>query len=222
MNSKSHILSAFDKDLNTLRDKLIQMVTTVDNSLNASITGLLDSDASRCNKVIADDDVIDDLEAVIDSLAMDILLRYNPVASDLRFVVSSMSIAKNLERIGDHAAQIAKQAKKLEGEDIMAPDLEYIKDLFVVAIGLFGHAKQAILDNSTASAEDCIKGEENMRFLNKKISKIFVKIMSSEASNVSSYLSLVMVARSIERFARLSCNISEDIIYIATAENVRR
>jgi len=164
--------------------------------------------------------LIEMVEMVEDS-AMDVLLRYNPMASDLRFVVSSISIAKNLERVGDHASQIAKNTRKIYKKGVMETDLNYIKDLFQLTNKQFEFAKAAILKNDPENAQKCLDGEEHMRNITKKVSKIFVKMMGEGAENASNYMSLVMIARSIERISKISCNIAEDIIYIETAENVR-
>lgn len=221
MDIKSHILSSFNEDLATIRNHLIEMVELVESSLNRAEEGLAEGNTTLCANVVADDDAIDGTERVIDRIAMDVLLRYNPVASDLRFVVSSISIAKNLERIGDHASQIAKNTRKIYKKEIMGSDLAHIKDLFSLTTQQFQHAKHAIIKTDPKSAEKCLDGEEHMRKITKKVSKIFVQMMGEGAENASTYMSLVMVARSIERISKISCNIAEDIIYIETAENVR-
>lgn len=221
MDINSHILSSFNDNLESIRKRLIEMVNVVEGSIISSKDALIDGDLDLSNRVIADDDYIDNEERVIDDLAINTLLRYNPVASDLRFVVSSLSIAKNLERIGDHASQIAKNTRKIYKKSVMKPDLDYINDLFTLALEQFQHAKHAIINTNTKSAEKCLEGEENMRKITKKISKIFVRIMGNDSDEVTTYLSLVMIARSVERISKLSCNIAEDIIYIETAENLR-
>lgn len=221
MDTQSHILSSFNEDLAKLKDYLVEMVSKVESSFEGSMQGLQERDLPLCGNVIADDETIDTAERIIDNLAMNVLLRYNPVASDLRFVVSSISIAKDLERIGDQASQIAKQSRKLIKKDLMSPDVKYIEDLYALALTQFQFAKQAILTTDKTAAEECLAGEDNVRAITKKVSKIFIKMMSNEGDAVPTYLSLVMIARSIERVSKLSCNISENIIFIETAEDVR-
>lgn len=221
MEINSHILSSFNDDLELIKKRLIEMAEVVETSLNSSRDALVKGDLDLSNTVIADDDLIDDTERIIDNLAMNTLLKYNPVASDLRFVVSAISIAKNLERIGDHASQIAKNTRKIYKKGDAGLDLEYIRDLFTLSLEQFEHAKKAIVYTDTSHAEKCLEGEEYMRKAAKKISKIFVKMMADEEAEVSAYVSLVLIARSVERVAKLSCNISEDIIFIETAENAR-
>ena len=100
-------------------------------------------------------------------------------------------------------------------------DLEYIAALYTMAMEQFECVKKAIITNDIKYAEKCLEEEESMRKSAKKISKIFEKMMNDEATEVSSYLNLVLIARSVERISKLSCNVSEDIIYIETAQNIR-
>jgi len=163
MEINSHILSSFNEDLELIKKRLVEMVQVVEDSLNSSQQALIKGDISACKEIIADDDIIDDTERLIDNLAMNTLLRYNPVASDLRFVVSSISIAKTLERIGDHASHIAKSTRKIYKSEVMNLDLEYITALFTMAMEQFDYAKKAIATNDIQYAEKCLEGEESMR-----------------------------------------------------------
>ena len=149
MEINTHILSTFNKDLATLKEHLAQLVETVDKSLENALVALKTGDTNLCKQIIAEDDLIDTQHRLIDALAMNTLVRYNPMASDLRFIVSSISIAKNLERIGDHTVEIAGNAKKIyrkkSAEDSNL-DVEYVTDLYEMAISQFKLAKEAILN----------------------------------------------------------------------------
>ena len=131
----SHILSSFDGELEQLRIDVIQMGNLVLRAFETSVKGLLEQDTGLCNDVIADDDIIDQKEKTIDGNGMSILLRYSPVASDFRSAVSSLSISRSLERIGDHAVNISKSGRKIlkHGEfpeaRLVAPLFEATRDL---------------------------------------------------------------------------------------------
>lgn len=221
MEINTHILTNFNDDLSALKARLDLMVKTVETSLDQCMEALLKEQRELCNTIIAEDDEIDEMHHVIDSHAASILMRFNPVASDLRFVICSISIAKNLERIADHISQIAKNSRKVLKKEVMSTDVNYVNDLFTIARQQFENAKMAIIKADPEIAEKCLLEDDKMRKLNKKISKIYVGMMNEPSNDISAYLALVMIARSFERISKLSCNIAEEIIYIETAEGVR-
>ncbi len=194
------------------------MLTLIETSFNRAEEAFVNNDQALCDSIIVSDEAINNKEVVIDNLAMDILLKYKPVASDLRFVVSSISIAKSIERLGDHLCRIAKQIKKLDKSVLMAPDVEYIKDLFSLAKEQLAHTKEAILTHDASEAGECLDGEERAKETSKQISAIFVNLMSQDNEGIPNYLSLIFIARSIQRFSKLCTNIAEDIIYIETSK----
>src|SRR5947207_12214575 len=109
-----HILGTFDDALTSLRKDLLMMAGLAERSLDRAIKGLLQRDDDLCTHAIADDEEIDQLEKQIDKDGFEILLRYQPVASDLRRVISAIKLSPNIERVGDQATNIAKRARKLK------------------------------------------------------------------------------------------------------------
>ena len=105
--SNAHIFRDFDVAISALRTEVLSMAAQARHNLERAITALLERNIELANAVIADDDEVDELERKIDRLGVDILVRFHPVATDLRLVVSSMKISMNLERISDHATNIA-------------------------------------------------------------------------------------------------------------------
>src|SRR5213083_2400441 len=108
-----HILGTFDEALASLRNNVLMMSGLTERSLERAMKGLINRDDNICANAIADDEEIDQLEKQIDKDGVDILLRFQPVASDLRRVVSAMKLSSNLERIADQATNIARRARKL-------------------------------------------------------------------------------------------------------------
>jgi phosphate transport system protein len=125
MPQSPHILRDFDQAIATLRGEVLDMAAKARHNLERAIRALLERNPELANAVIADDDEVDEHERHIDHLGMDILVRFRPVATDLRLVVSSMKISMNLERISDHATNIAKRAKKISAAQAL-PDVTLI------------------------------------------------------------------------------------------------
>jgi phosphate transport system protein len=110
-----HILGTFDEALRGLRNDLLTMAGLTERSLYHAINGLLQRDDDLCTKAIADDEEVDQFEKQIDKAGLEILLRYQPVASDLRQVISAMKLSPNIERVADEATNMAECARKLNG-----------------------------------------------------------------------------------------------------------
>src|SRR5260370_38229608 len=123
MVANRHILGTFDESLSALRNNVLMMAGLTERSLERSIKGLFERDDDLCATTIADDEEIDQLEMQIDKDGVDILLRFQPVASDLRRVVAAMKLSTNLERMADQATTIARRARKLNRH----PPLEAIE-----------------------------------------------------------------------------------------------
>src|SRR5881296_1532524 len=113
MTPPKHILGTFDEALSSLRNNLLMMAGLAERTLDRAVKGLLQRDDNLCTTAIADDEEIDQLEKQIDKDGIDVLLRFQPVASDLRRVVAAMKLSPNVERIADQATTIARRARKL-------------------------------------------------------------------------------------------------------------
>src|SRR5205814_4751816 len=113
MTPSKHILGTFDEALAALRNNMLMMAGLAERSLDRAIKGLLERDDNLCANAIADDEEIDQLEKQIDKDGIEVLLRFQPVASDLRRVVSAMKLSPNIERVADQATNIARRARKL-------------------------------------------------------------------------------------------------------------
>src|SRR4029450_13099528 len=113
MIAAKHILGTFDESLAALRNHVLMMASLTQRSLERAMKGLVDRDDYLCANTIADDEAIDQPEKQVDKDRSDILLRFQPVASVLRRVVSEMKLSTNLERMGDQATTIARRARKL-------------------------------------------------------------------------------------------------------------
>src|SRR5581483_4830577 len=113
MTSHPHILGTFEEALVGLRNNVLMMAGLTERSLERAMKGLFNRDDNLCANAIADDEEIDQLEQQIDKEGVDILLRFQPVASDLRRVVAAMKLSSTPERMADQATTIARRAGKL-------------------------------------------------------------------------------------------------------------
>src|SRR5260370_25857194 len=133
-----HILGTFDEVLASLRNNVLMMAGLAERSLDRAIKGLFDRDNDLCANAIADDEEIDQLEKQIDKDGVDILLRFQPVASDLRRVGAAMKLSSNLERMADQATTIARRARKLSRHPPL-PEVELIRPMYEHPMSMFRH-----------------------------------------------------------------------------------
>src|SRR6266480_914997 len=136
MTPPKHILGTFDEALSSLRNNVLMMAGLAERTLDRATRGLLQRDDNLCVTAIADDEEIDQLEKQIDKDGVDILLRYQPVASDLRRVISAMKLSPNIERVGDPATSIARRARKLNRHPPLT-EVQIIVPLHAHAMAMF-------------------------------------------------------------------------------------
>ena len=110
-NSTLHILGSFNEALSALRENVLMMASLTERNLERALRGFFERDSELCNLVIADDEEIDQLEKQVDKDGIDLLLRFQPVAIDLRSIIAAMKLSANLERVADQATGIARRAR---------------------------------------------------------------------------------------------------------------
>lgn len=217
---QQHILRDFDLAISALRNEVLTMAAKARHNLERAIRALLERNVELANAVIADDDEVDDCERKIDQLGMDIMVRYHPVASDLRLVVSSMKISMNLERISDHATNIAKRAKKLSaGNDL--PDATLIEPLYTLADHLLRDAISAYSDRNAALGASLHARDKELDRMHNAANATFGSRIEQSTGRSQDYLHLILVTRSLERVGDLATNIGEDAVFLDVAKDLR-
>ena len=215
-----HILGNFDEALASLRSNVLMMAGLTERAFDRAIRGLIDRDDDLCVHAIADDEEIDQLEKQIDKDGIDLLLRYQPVASDLRRVVSAMKLSPNIERVGDQATTVARRARKLNQQPALA-EVEWIEPLYALAMSMFKDAIDAYTREDVEQAMSIIPRDEELDEMNATLQKQLIERMEQNADQLRGYLNLVFIARCLERVGDHASNIAEDAVYAAAAEDIR-
>ena len=220
MDTQGHILTEFDDSLQQLKQNTIEIGALSRKNIENAFTGLTDRDLSLCNQVIADDEEVDQLEMQIDNDSLNVMSKFRPFASDLRMVIASMKITHNLERISDHAVNIAKRARKiLKGPEI--EEIAFIEPSYKQAHLMLETAIGSYTDSCTKQAKQVIGMNEKLTELHKVATKTFTKRLEEPCDNHKTYLNLVFIIRWIERVGDLSTNIAEDVIFMESAQDIR-
>ena len=219
MNSP-HILRDFDQAITSLRAEVLAMAASARHNLERAIQALLERNAELANAVIADDDQVDDHERNIDRLGMEILTRFHPVATDLRLVVSSMKISMNLERISDHATNIAKRARKFSVSREL-PDVNLIEPIYTLADQLLRDAIAAYSDHNAELGASLHIRDKELDRMHKEANLTFGRNIETSPGRSEDYLHLILIVRSLERVGDLAANIGEDSVFMEVAKDIR-
>jgi phosphate transport system protein len=215
-----HILTTFDEALSDLRNDLLTMVGLTERSLCRAINGLLQRDDTLCTEAIADDEEVDRLEKQIDKAGLEILLRYQPVASDLRQVISAMKLSPNIERVADEATNIAEWANKLNQRPALA-EVNLIVPIQGHAISMFKDSIDAFVREDVALARAVVSRDKQLDDMNASANRQLTDRMMQDREQLRGYLNLILISRCLERVGDHATNIAEDAVYAAAVEDIR-
>lgn len=217
---QSHTLHSFDQALTNLRNTVLMMASLTERSLDNAMTGLFERDSDRCNVVIADDEEIDTLEKTVDKDGYDVLIRFQPVASDFRQVIATMKLSNNLERVGDAAVNIARRVKKLNAHPAL-PEAKSLEPMYAEAKAMLKDSLRAFTDGDMEIAGALKPRDKQLDRMNKDIANQLTEAMPKQTEQLRGYLNLILIARSLERVGDHATNIAEDAIFAKSAEDTR-
>lgn len=217
-----HILRDFDLALRNLRGDVLTMASLTRQNLQRAVQGLLQRDIELCRRVIADDTEIDEYESGMDRIGMELMLRFHPVAADLRMVIASMKIATNLERISDHAVNIAKRAKKMLKRSELE-EAKWIEPLYLLADHELLDATTSYADGDAELGAGLHKRDKELDRMHKKMTAALSQRLDGAVAGGRSedFLHLIFMVRSLERVGDLSVNIGEDAVFMKSAKDIR-
>jgi len=210
----------FQKELESLKTSLIKMGSVVEENIALSIRSVTEKNRELAQKVIESDVRIDALEIEIDNAIVDLLALQQPVASDLRFILAALKINNDLERIGDHAVNIAQAAQVL----CSIPDVELLNEIPKMAEITRTMLKEAIdsfilLDPVKARA--VLKTDDQIDNLNRTVIRTVIELLKSNTQTAECGLELSLISRNMERVADLATNIAEEVIFHTQARVVK-
>lgn len=215
-----HILTRFDDSLKSLRDEVLMMASLAERGLMRAGEGLFSRSADACNSVIADDAEIDLLEKSIDDSGVEIMVRFHPMAKDLREVVSAMKVGSNLERVADQSVSIARRARRLNRHPVL-PETATLEPMFRTALDIFRSSVRSFADRDEVMARGLKPRDRELDAMHHEVIDRLTLRMADDSSRVECYLDLIFIARFIERVGDHATNIAEDAVFIASAQDIR-
>jgi phosphate transport system protein len=210
----------FSEQLEDLRRNLILMGGEVERQIQRAIEALTEVDEKKAADVIAADAEIDRMEMVVEEQAVHLLALQQPVAVDLRFLVAALKINNDLERIGDHAVNIAEGAERLAGQKPFKPfiDINYMAE---VAMSMLKQSLDAFVNRDASLARQVIKKDDILDDKNVSIIRELLTYMAEYPNLITYCIELISISKNLERVGDLASNICEDTIYMAEARWVK-
>ena len=215
-----HLLTDFDTALKRLHDDLFLMASLARRALVQARQGLGGCDEALCASIAADDDAVDQLEKQVDEGGFSVISRFQPVAGDLRQVLSAMKAGTDLERIADEAVNISRKACKLK-RATRPSEAELLAPLFAQATELFSDAVRAYVERNVAAAYALIPRDKQLDAAQAEVIAKLTARLQQDPTNAPDYLNLIYIARHLERVGDHAANIAEEAVYAVAARDVR-
>lgn len=205
---------AFHEDLDKISDQLVDMTKLVGTALERATAALLEGDRTIAESVIAADDDIDALRREVDDLAVDLLARQQPVATDLRMVVTAMHMSSDIERMGDLARHIAKVAR-MSAPNVAVPEnlRPIIADMARVGEKLVQATGDAIGSKDVYAAVEIGRIDDEMDELHKKV---FTTLLSDWEHGMEAGVNATLLSRYYERYGDHAVAVADRIVYLVT------
>ena len=211
----------FHDQLATLKQRLLDMSARAEELVDLAVDALLTRDKEKADAVIQGDREIDVLEIEVESLAVELLATQQPMARDLRFIISAIKVSSDLERVGDHAVNIAQSALRLIAlRSTIAPDPE-IEDMARRARRMLSDALDAFIRADGVLGREVCKADDAVDALHNSLFRILLTHMMADARTINPSLELLLVSRNLERVADLATNIGEDAVYLAEGKQIK-
>ncbi|WP_416827235.1 phosphate signaling complex protein PhoU [Ectobacillus polymachus] len=208
----------FDYDLQSLQDKIIELGKLADVALKTSMEGLRSKDVDCALQVIDNDYKSDNLEEEINDLAIMLITKQQPVATDLRRIFSSVKIASDLERIADHAVNIAKATIRLGAKELSV-SLDTIEEMYKIAQKMLTMSMDAFKDENLVFAKQVAEMDDEVDELYGKAVRELMVSIPEQPKDINQITQLSFVARYIERVADHITNVAENIFYLVKGKH---
>ncbi|MGE5860693.1 MAG: phosphate signaling complex protein PhoU [Ignavibacteria bacterium] len=213
------MLKHFNEEVDALKNNLLKMASLVDEQVERAIRALETGDVELCKGMKAKDLEIDQYDNSIQNQGENILALFQPVAVDLRFLISALMINNQLERCGDIAVNIAQRVKKLGDQHPLVLESQII-EMGKRAKEMLKNAIDSFIHNNTVLANEVRKNDEDVDALNKQIFKFLLAKMKADPALIEPCAHLIVLTRHIERLADHSTNIAENLVFFVDAKIV--
>jgi phosphate transport system protein len=210
----------FHHELSELKVKLLNMSGDAQAALAAAVEALLQRDGPKAQRVIAGDRELDRLELEIEETVIRLLATQQPMARDLRLLTAAMKIANDLERVGDHAVNIAQSAERLLVSRPIAPEPELV-EMARQARTMLADALDAFVRGDAQAGRAICRRDDSVDALHQSMFRILLTHMMEDPHIIGTAMELFLVSRNLERVADLATNIAEDVVFLVEGKTIK-
>jgi phosphate transport system protein len=210
----------FHDELSQVKVRLLTMSGEAEAALRLAVEALLERNPEKAKQVIAGDRVIDGMEVEIEEACIDLLALQQPMAKDLRMLVAAIKIANDLERVGDHAVNLAQSADRLARSRPIAPEPEII-EMARLAREMLSDALEAFVRGDAAAGREVCLRDDKVDALNRSVFRILLTHMMEDPHIIGAALELFLVSRNLERVADLATNVGEDVVFLVEGKSIK-
>ena len=204
--------SRFDEQLRELNKEMIDMGRMIVHSIAMAIEALTDKDDILAKRIMEGDDQVDHAQKKIENICFNLLIQQQPVARDLRTVTAAMKMVTDMERIGDHAADISEMTI-LMGKESPIDKFQHINKMASETVIMLNHSIEAYVERNKEKAKEVIEHDNVVDQLFDEVKKDIINLIQKDSGDGEEALDLLMVAKYFERIGDHATNIAEWVIY---------
>ena len=210
----------FDQELAQLKEKLLRMGSVVEGQIQRALESLVERDSDLAQAVVEHDRAVNSLDVDIDDACIKLLALHQPTARDLRFITTAMKISSELERMGDHAENIAHRALELNNEPQLKPYID-IPRMGNWTMRMVQECLNAFVNSDSMLARKVCGDDDYVDEINEQLFRELLSFMLEDPRTITRAIRLTFVAKSLERIADHATNIAELVVYMVEGNNIR-
>jgi phosphate transport system protein len=213
-------MTRFQEGLDDLKATLVGMAGLAEEQVSKAMRALVERSTALAAEVVEGDNAIDELEVQVDNMAISLLALQQPMARDLRFITMAMKVSNDLERVGDHAENIADAVQYM----ISAPPfpvLPEVEEMVRVATNMLADALDAFVRGDASNAREIMQRDDRVDELHDNNFRILLTHMMEDPRKITAGMDLLLISGNIERIADLATNICEEVIFLVEGHSVK-
>lgn len=210
----------FKDELQEVQEQLMEMAGITEEMVGLAVDALLTRDREALAVLKERDVRVDRLEVALDEHILELLALQQPMASDLRFLFSALKISNDLERVGDHAVNLGRAARKMAKSPPIA-DLTELSEMASITREMLRNALSAFVRRDVDTAVAVCARDDAVDDLRKTLFRILVTHMFEDPKTITPSLDALRAAQNLERIADLATNVSEEVVFLVTGESIK-
>jgi phosphate transport system protein len=210
----------FHEELQKLKADLLEMSALAERLVGDAMDALRERDVAKAEEVIRRDSELDALEVAVDDACVHLLALQQPMARDLRLITMAMKISNDLERVGDHAVNIAEAVPHLAQQPLFA-EFPEIEEMGRHAREMLSDALDDFVRGDAQAAREVLRRDDRVDQLHESLFRILLTHMMEDPRRIGPSMSLFLVSRNLERIADLATNIAEDVVFLVEGRSIK-